>query len=248
MRTPKHGFDMAAQWLALSSPYYMCHPGHESTVSHYYNSRTCGDKCVVMSFDQSNWMTLREAAAALSVSELTIRRRIKSGSVEHRLVDGKYLIDISSFARRSARSVAPDNGAGEHVPTPESFRPASEAGREQRTRSEHDTGRAIKSRAVRRNGDAETKHVAPAGSSSTVDIDALLAQLARLAEEAGRARLLEEQLAHITERHDALYQDMTVLANRNGWLQGKLEERESDLKLLENGRRSSPWWKRLFGA
>lgn len=97
---------------------------------------------------------------------------------------------------------------------------------------------------------AVSNQAAQNGHSSppAVDLDALLSEQRRLAERAGRAGLLEEQLRELEQRHAALQDGALALANRNGWLESKLEEREQTIKLLTDSRHRVSWWKRLFGA
>ncbi len=40
----------------------------------------------------SEWMKLGEAAFALGVSEITLRRKVKGGKISHELRDGKYYV------------------------------------------------------------------------------------------------------------------------------------------------------------
>ena len=37
-----------------------------------------------------------------------------------------------------------------------------------------------------------------------------------------------------------------ALANRNGWLESKLDEREREIKLLEDSRHRPSWLRRVF--
>jgi predicted RNase H-like nuclease (RuvC/YqgF family) len=67
------------------------------------------------------WLTIRQAAAALNVSELTIRRRIKDGKVAHRLESGKYFVNldlpIATVVPRSEDETSPVEEST-HVVTP----------------------------------------------------------------------------------------------------------------------------------
>ena len=85
-------------------------------------------------------------------------------------------------------------------------------------------------------------------SALAFDLDALLGEQRRLAELAGRAGLLEQQLREVEQRYSALHEGALALANRNGWLESKLEEREQTIKLLTDSERKVSWWKRLLGA
>lgn len=89
---------------------------------------------------------------------------------------------------------------------------------------------------------------APEGDAPTpaIDMRTVLEQQARLAEAAGRAGLLEEQLRDLQDRYVALHEGTVALASRNGWLESKLEERDREIKLLADSRRSVSWWRRLF--
>jgi septal ring factor EnvC (AmiA/AmiB activator) len=75
-----------------------------------------------------------------------------------------------------------------------------------------------------------------------------VAEHRRLAEQAGRAALLEEQLRSLQERYAQLQDGAVSLANRNGWLESKLDEREREIKLLEDSRPKPSFWQRLFGG
>lgn len=44
--------------------------------------------------NQGQWLKLHEAAYALGVSEITLRRKIKSGRIAHELRDGKYYVFV----------------------------------------------------------------------------------------------------------------------------------------------------------
>lgn len=161
----------------------------------------------------SQWLSIRDAAIALGVSELTVRRRIKDGRIAHRLTNGKYFVSLNGLGTKSA------------VPSTE-------------RQSEYSPDQVLE--AVQ----------APSGSSSNggMELGPLLAEHARLAEVVGRARLLEEQLRGLEQRHVELQQGALSLANRNGWLESKLEEREASIKLLTDGQRSRSWWKRVFSS
>jgi hypothetical protein len=156
--------------------------------------------------NQNGWLTIREAALALGISELTVRRRIKDGRVDSKLENGKYYVRLGE--PRAKRPAA--------VPAP----PA----------------------AVSAAGDD------PAPPAAAVDLESMLQEQVRLAELAGRARLLEEQLRQMEARYAALQEGALSLSNRNGWLESKLEERETEIKLLEDSRHRRRWWRRLFGG
>lgn len=65
------------------------------------------------------WLTIREAAQLLNISELTVRRRIKDGKVAHRLEHGKYLINLSRPVTSTPEPVPtetdPEERAGRHL-------------------------------------------------------------------------------------------------------------------------------------
>lgn len=159
-----------------------------------------------MTNHQGAWLTIREAALQLGTSELTIRRRIKDGRLQHRLEQGKYFVLV----------------ADREVPEPPKVdEPAAER---------HPNG----------NGSP-----APAEYAG-LDLNAFLAEHARLAELAGRAHALEQQLRDVEKRNDELHQGLVTLAGRNGWLESRLEERERDIKLLADSRKQVSWWRRPF--
>lgn len=163
-----------------------------------------------MSTQRSGWLTIREAAHALGVSDLTIRRRIKDGRVAYKLENGKYYVDLSAPVPSPVEQgePPPTQGPGQTLADQETERPHEQA----------------------------------------VDLGPILRQQAMLAERAGRAALLEEQLRELEERYMRAQEGMVTLANRNGWLEGKLEEREREIKLLTDSEHRAPWWRRLFGA
>ena len=203
-----------------------------------------------MTNQPAGWMTIREAALALGVSELTIRRRIKDGRMAHRLENGKYYVDLNEQAETppsSAHGAVPR----EHMTT-QSDRPA-------RALPTHaappqpdvpDRLPAQNGPAAHSPGGEESRAAGNdrAASVPQIDLDAWMAEHSRLAEIAGRARLLEDQLAQLSVRHEELQAGMVSLAGRNGWLESKLEERESEIKLLTDQHPRAPWWRRLFGA
>jgi excisionase family DNA binding protein len=203
-----------------------------------------------MTNQQTNWMTIREAALALAVSELTIRRRIKDGRLAHRLVNGKYYIDLQSTSgtlesRDELETNRPDLTSR---PDQERSRTASRpSGAWIRAEIANDHG-AEASSAPYRPAEENAADTVERPWAAGFDLDALLGEHARLAKMAGRARLLEDQLAQLSARHDELREGMLSLAGRNGWLESKLEERESAIKLLTDEQPHAPWWKRLFGA
>lgn len=202
-----------------------------------------------MTNQETNWMTIREAALALAVSELTVRRRIKDGRLRHKLINGKYFIDLQS----SPGMIGSGEDAVDHS---EQLTTRDDQAAPQMITQNRRRVRSTQPPVDRSQGD--TRHEpgsnenrerpSPDGATeSGIDLDALLAEHARLAEVAGRAGLLQEQYAELSARHEELRAGMLSLAGRNGWLESKLEERESELKLLTDQQRRSPWWKRLFG-
>lgn len=156
-----------------------------------------------------DWMTIREAALAWGVSELTVRRRIKDGKLTSRLDNGKYYV-----------------------------RPGRESAPAQEPAAETDETPAVRQ--------AETP--APAPSRPAINLDALLAEHRQLAEQAGRSTLLEEQLRDLQQRYAQLQEGTMSLANRNGWLESKLDERDHEIKLLQDSQRRPSFWKRLLGS
>ena len=44
----------------------------------------------------SQWCSITEYSRRLNISEMTVRRRIKSGKLVTKMSDGKYYIDISN--------------------------------------------------------------------------------------------------------------------------------------------------------
>lgn len=85
-------------------------------------------------------------------------------------------------------------------------------------------------------------------TSRSIDVAALLPDYSRLAQQAGRASVLEEQLRDLERRYAELQEGTVTLASRNGWLESKLEDRDAEIKLLADSRRKLPWWKRLFSG
>lgn len=175
-----------------------------------------------MTNQAERWMTIREAALALNLSELTVRRRIKDGRLAHRLVDGKYFVRleheqtslapsrlVSSVARRTPRNGHKPQAAADEPTTAE-----------------------------------ESRDSFP----GPFDIGALLTEHGRLSAAAGRAALLQEQLRALEERNRALQEGLVSLATRNGWLESRLEEREQHIRLLTDEHRKRSWWRRVFSA
>jgi hypothetical protein len=158
-----------------------------------------------------DWMTIREAALAWGVSELTVRRRIKDGKLISRLDNGKYYV-----RQGRTRTPAPVQG-----PAPET-----------------DESPVVQ----------QQETPAPAPHRPAINLDALVVEHRKLAEQAGRAALLEEQLRQLQERYAQLQEGTVSLANRNGWLESKLDERDREIKLLQDSRKKPSFWKRLFGT
>lgn len=175
--------------------------------------------------DEPQWITIREAALALGTSELTIRRRIKSGRISSRLEAGKYYVRLGEEPLEPPAVSAPETHPEEREPR--ESRPPAPSGRETRP--------------------AALEPVAPSESStSSFDLTAFVADHQRLAESAGRAALLEEQLRTLEERYTALQDGALALSNRNGWLESKLEEREREIKLLTDSQHRVSWFRRIF--
>jgi len=65
------------------------------------------------------------------------------------------------------------------------------------------------------------------GDDLTLVLSQLVGEQSRLAEQAGRATLLAEQLLQSEQRYREAQTAMVTLAGRNGWLESKLEEREA---------------------
>lgn len=91
----------------------------------------------------------------------------------------------------------------------------------------------------------ETPPRPPVGSPA-LNLDSVFAEHARLAEIAGKAQSLEEQLKMLQHGYATLQEGAMALANRNGWLESKLEERNLEIKLLTDGRTKPSWWRRWF--
>jgi excisionase family DNA binding protein len=200
-----------------------------------------------MTNHQATWMTIREAALALGVSELTVRRRIKDGRLRHQLINGKYYIDLRSSPTmlgtedasddHSQRLISRDDQAAPRMIGPMTRQPQGVKTHESREPEVVQTGTR----------ELEEPRIAPDDFPLRgIDLDTLLAEHARLAEVAGRAGLLQEQYAELSARHEELRTGMLSLAGRNGWLESKLEERESEIKLLADDQPRVSWWKRLF--
>src|SRR5579875_1450408 len=118
-----------------------------------------------MTNQTDGWLTIREAALQLRVSELTIRRRIKDGRVAHRLDGGKYYINLALPAQQAIEQPIDQAVITQDEPD----------------QSDHN-GRSD------RNGADGRAPAAP-----RIDLDGLLGEHRRLAEEAGRAGLLAER-------------------------------------------------------
>ena len=191
------------------------------------------------------WMTIREASLALGVSELTIRRRIKDGRIAHRLENGKYYVDLNARPEAPAPP-SPMRAVHGRVPTQSD----QSAQMTSRGRSSSDAvANALTAESGSPDGSAAGHDVPLAGTFfPQIDLDGWMAEQSRLAEIAGRAQLLEDQLAQVSRRNEELQTGMLSLAGRNGWLESKLEERESEIKLLTDQHPRLPWWRRLFGA
>jgi excisionase family DNA binding protein len=175
-----------------------------------------------MTDQNDDWLTIREASLAIGVSELTIRRRIKDGKIAHRMVGGKYYVNRS--LPPLAASVPDDSGGTGRTRTePLSLRPDATSG--------HGT-----------NDHGENGPSLP----SEVPFQAVLADYGRLAERAGRATLLAERLDELSRECETLRASVLALTGRNGWLESKLEERESQMKLLSDRATKPRLWRRLF--
>lgn len=197
-----------------------------------------------MTTQQDGWLTLRDAAHKLGVSDLTIRRRIKDGRLAHRLAQGKYYVhleleppgrEVEQTAVNNAQSA--DDQVREYADDQSTELSAEAVGRPQGPLA---------------GGKQETQGVpqpAPTGAASmSVDLSSVLPEYTRLAEQSGRAGLLEEQLRALEERCASLESGTVTLAARNGWLESKLEERDREVQLLTDSQYRPPWWRRLFGG
>jgi hypothetical protein len=60
-----------------------------------------------MSTQIDEWLTIRQAAEHLGLSDLSVRRRIKDGRLAHRLVDGKYYVNVT-LAPAASPAAPPD--------------------------------------------------------------------------------------------------------------------------------------------
>lgn len=97
-------------------------------------------------------------------------------------------------------------------------------------------------------GAAQDPVTSPPREQPAINLDALVAEHRKLAEQAGRAALLEEQLHSLQERYAQLQEGTVSLANRNGWLESKLDERDREVKLLQDSQKRPSFWRRLFGS
>jgi excisionase family DNA binding protein len=181
----------------------------------------------------SNWLSIREAALAAGVSELTIRRRIKDGKIPHRLVGGKYFVADTALHTSRQRGV-PEAGTNHRIKlVPDKLSSHADRAPSARVSSQPDDQSPV-------NG--TTSNDAP-----RLNLDALLLDYTRLAEIAGRATLLEEQLRQLQQQYAATQENTLALATRNGWLESKLEERDEAIKLLTDSKPRRSLWRRIFG-
>jgi excisionase family DNA binding protein len=189
------------------------------------------------------WLTIREASIAMGVSELTIRRRIKDGRMVHRMVGGKYYVNPriqppvreSGAARLRGPALHPGRAA-ERVPSP----PNGPAQRRAPARqSDHDAGEEIAPRASQAQPPTQAL-------GEGIALESILAEYARVAERAGRASLLEQRVAELASDCEDLRGHVLALTGRNGWLESKLEERESEVRLLTQRDSRPGFWRRLF--
>ncbi len=202
-----------------------------------------------MTSQEPTWMTIREAALALAVSELTVRRRIKDGRLRHKLINGKYYIDLQSSPGMIGSGEDTVDHAEHLIGRDDQAVPRMITHNQRRVRTTDPPVDRVQSLTQSGTDSGENREQPSADDRPVpgIDLDAFLAEHARLAEVAGRAGLLQEQYAELTARHEELRAGMLSLAGRNGWLESKLEERESELKLLTDQQHRSSWWKRLFG-
>ena len=170
-----------------------------------------------MTDQRDEWLTIRQAATRLDVSELTIRRRIKDGTFPHRLANGKYLVRVQP--RVEPRPIANE----EDTPIDQADQPPSQP------------------------SGASTDRSLAEADQRVIRVDSLLHDYSRAVERAGQATLLERQVQELQAENASLQETLLGLAGRNGWLESRLDERESELKLLTDERHRPPWWKRLFG-
>ncbi|HZS94706.1 MAG TPA: helix-turn-helix domain-containing protein [Chloroflexota bacterium] len=213
----------------------------------------------------NGWLTIREAALQLGVSELTIRRRIKDGKVAHRLENGKYYINFDlpvstahgaaearSPSRPTAASISP-SGRAQIAPTdrvPETNPVDGRALQANRDGATVPTGDNVAEPSVATQSSPPRPRTGEGvgGEGPHLNLDALLGEHRRLAEQVGRGSLLAERVRELEAREAQLQESLVALSNRNGWLESKLEEREREVKLLTDGNRRVSWWRRLFGA
>jgi hypothetical protein len=158
-------------------------------------------------------MSIREASLALGVSELTIRRRIKTGRLANRLQNGKYYVNFDLTVEPQPQP--------EH--RPDASRPAPTDQSEPETASSS----------------------LPTSQRDTTPLELFLPEYARLAEQAGRAAILGDEVRRLQEEQRELQESLIALAGRNGWLESRLEEREEQLRMLEDSRPRRRWWHRL---
>src|SRR5947209_5818692 len=150
-----------------------------------------------MTSQDARWMTIREVALALAVSELTVRRRIKDGRLRHKLINGKYFVDLQSSTGALRSGEDPDRQTDFPVgrddqPAPRMITHGNGEARAPETL--HGT--------VPGKGGAGAQEPGPDARPPApgIDLDAFLAEHARLAEIAGRANLLHKQYTELSAR------------------------------------------------
>jgi hypothetical protein len=67
-----------------------------------------------------NWLPLMEYSAKYRVSLSTLRRRIKSGEIEHKFADGKYLLKDGplTLTNPGSETIAPPTSIGAQIQQP----------------------------------------------------------------------------------------------------------------------------------
>jgi hypothetical protein len=79
-----------------------------------------------------------------------------------------------------------------------------------------------------------------------VALESILPHYARLAEQAGRAALLEQRVAELSQECRTLRESVIALTGRNGWLESKLDERNTEVRLLTDQTTRPGFWRRLL--
>jgi hypothetical protein len=200
------------------------------------------------------WLTIREAALVLGVSDLTVRRRIKCGILQSRLEHGKYavLLENADAGHRRPQSVAATNQTTQPHVSSQSTQLDQPIGIDYAESETSPVGAVPPwppSQSARKVPIGAVPPWSPSRHSpgaSFFDVARFVEEHVHLAEAAGRAEALERRVTDLEQQSLVDRDTIIVLSNRNGWLESKLEERESHLRLLSDLRAAQPWWKRLF--